>query len=127
MNTYDRNINELCRDRLRPAFKESCENDGLKQSLNEEAKSGVLEIYVAVSNVDIVDLPLLIKNQTKVPVGEFDEESTTFKHVRVVKTKASSHFVISDSAGYLTTLVKNLRLKSRIYSTANDILSLKTH
>lgn len=83
-------------------------------------------MYMAVSNVDIVDIPFLIKNETKVPIGIFEEETTFFKEVRVVKTKGSSHFVISDSAGYLTTLVKNLRLKSRIHSATNDIIQLKT-
>lgn len=91
--------------------------------LDEDVKSGVENPFIVLSNVDIIDIPFLIKNETKVPVGPpLDEETIYFKHVQILKSKSSSHFVIADSEGYLTTLVKNLRLKSRIYSTANDIV-----
>lgn len=90
--------------------------------LDEDVKSGVENTFIVLSNVDIIDIPFLIKNETKVPVGPPLEESIYFKHVQILKSKSSSHFVIADSEGYLTTLVKNLRLKSRIYSTSNDIV-----
>ena len=82
---------------------------------------------MAVVDVEVVDLPTLIKNETKVPVAPFDEENTEFKHVQIVKSNQNYIFVISDSTGHINMLVKNLRLKARIYSDGDDITALNVH
>jgi len=55
-----------------------------------------------MTNVEIVDLPYLIVNESKVSVGDFDEASTEFTHLSIVKNKGTIFIVIADSAGYIT-------------------------
>jgi len=69
-----------------------------------------------------VDLPTLIRNETRVPVAPFDEVLTEFLQIELVKSRQSAYFAITDSTGHITTLVKNLRLKSRIHSDGGKIL-----
>ena len=61
------------------------------------------------------------------PVAPFDQEATEFRHVQIVKSNQNFIFVVSDSTGHLTMLVKNLRLKARIYSDGDDIAALNVH
>lgn len=41
-----------------------------------------------------------------------------------MKNKGNQFFVISDSTGHMTTLVKNLRLKSRIFTDHANIKAM---
>ena len=87
---------------------------------------------MAVTHIEEVDLPTLIKNETRAPVGFYDKESTEFTKISIVKQKNQNFFVFADNTGHLTSLVKNLRLKSRIYTSSNgspilDIQESSTH
>jgi len=122
LKNYDRDRAHICRDRLRQKFNEVCKSDDLKQSLDDESRDGVTSIYIAVVDIEVVDLPTLIRNETRVPVAPFDEVLTEFLQIELVKSRQSTYFAITDSTGHITTLVKNLRLKSRIHSDGGKIL-----
>ena len=59
-------------------------------------------IFAAFTNIEIVNLPELIKNEKKSPVGVFEELDTEFRNVEIVRQKGQSFFVVSDSSGHIT-------------------------
>ena len=63
------------------------------------------------------------------PVAPFDEVSTKFRHIEMVKSRQNTYFAVTDSTGHITTLVKNLRLKARIHAegAGGDILGVLSH
>ena len=84
---------------------------------------------MAIVDVEVVDLPTLIRNETRVPVAPFDEEATKFRHIEMVKSRQNTYFAVTDSTGHITSLVKNLRLKARIHAegAGDDILGVLSH
>ena len=72
--------------------------------MKDEVKSseGSMRTFFAVTNVETVNIPFLIKNETRVTVGAFDAETTEFMHMQVVKNKGHWFLVISDTSGYIT-------------------------
>ena len=101
MKTYDKDVTELCRDRLRPIFNEACESDD-RRTLMDKALMSYEGMFIAITNIDVINIPELILKETKSPVGPFDKENTEFEHLAFVRNKGQSYFVISDSAGYIT-------------------------
>ena len=49
---------------------------------------------MAVTHIEEVDLPTLIKNETRAPVGFYDKESTEFTKISIVKQKNQNFFVV---------------------------------
>ena len=98
------------------------------QNFEAEAATSFETRFVAITDVEIVDIPQMIKNETKVTVGGvFDEATTDFTHIEVIKNRGSPFFAIADSTGHISTLIKNLRLKSRIHSDGNKVVELTSH
>lgn len=92
--------------------------------LDAELKAGFDRRYIAIVDVEEVDIPTLIKEETRVPVAPFNSDVTEFKHIQISKANSNFIFVVTDSTGHLTMLVKNLRLKARIYSDGAEITSV---
>ena len=92
--------------------------------LDAELKAGFDRRYIAIVDVEEVDIPTLIKEETKVPVAPFNSDVTEFKHIQISKANSNFIFVVTDSTGHMTMLVKNLRLKARIYSDGAEITSV---
>ena len=56
--------------------------------------------------------------------ADWKPEITEFRNLQMVKNRGQQYFVISDSTGHMTTLVKNLRLKNRVFTEHADIRAL---
>ena len=82
LNKYEYNITDLCRDKLRPKFNEACNAEDYKTAIEAEVKEFDGGAFIAITNVDFVDLPFLYKNETKITtLPPFDEVNTVFKHI----------------------------------------------
>lgn len=69
--TYDRNVKDLCRDRLRPSFNTACHADDYKEQVESNLRV-FEEKYIAVTNIENIDIAFLIANETKVQIGEWN-------------------------------------------------------
>ena len=49
MKTYDKDVTELCRDRLRPIFNEACESDD-RRTLMDKALMSYEGMFIAITN-----------------------------------------------------------------------------
>lgn len=96
---FDQDLSLICKE---PEF---CAR--VKEMTNEQIDQEALNFnskpYVVMKNIEKIDLPFIIANETRVVTGPFDPEAgVEFKHVALIQNHGQKYFVVSDSEGYLS-------------------------
>ena len=73
-------------------------------------------------------MPFLISNETRVHTGPFDKNAgVEFTKLALLQNQGQKYFIVGDSDGYLSSVIRNLMLKARFFSDGEEILQLTTH
>lgn len=75
--TYDRRVTDLCRDRLKPSLNTACHEENYKERIEKELQA-FNERFIAVTNIENIDVAFLIANETKTDIGDWQPETTVF-------------------------------------------------
>ena len=79
---------------------------GLKQMTPEQLDAEAEKYYqpfIVIQNIEKVDMPFLIANETRVQTGPFDPEGgVEFTKLALLQNTGQKYFVIGDSEGYLS-------------------------
>ena len=67
-----------------------------------------------------------MKNQQIFKVDDFIEGQTKFTRLQLVKNRGNNFYAATDTNGYVTTLMRNLRFKNRLYTQSPEIKNAVT-
>ena len=95
---FDQDLSLICKcEELCPKLKEMTE-----QQVRDESET-FTKPFIVIKNIEKVDLPFLIANETRVQTGPFDPESDIeFTKLALLQSHGQKYFVIADSEGYLS-------------------------
>lgn len=117
------NLAELCKcDDICPQLKEMTD-----EQILTEAET-FYQPFLVIKNIEKVNMPEIIANETRVQTGPFDiEAGVEFTKLALLQNAGQKYFVVGDSEGYISSVIRNLMLKARFYSEDNEIVQLTTH
>lgn len=72
---------------------------------------------------DLLDVSIMISEESDSSKGPFSAETTTFTHLELATGRNSRFFIVTDSDGYITTINKANRVKSR-FRVGTDLVDL---
>ena len=67
-----------------------------------------------IVDLETIDVGSMIADSDENIRGKYSKEISHFSHLTLASSSSKRLFVVSDSDGYLTSISKNLKLKSRI-------------
>ena len=97
-SVFEDDVSWICKcDELCPGLKEMT-----PEQIDEEAEKYFQPFFV-ITNIEKVDLPFIIANETRVQTGPFDPEAgAEFTRLSLLQNTGQKYFVIGDSEGYLS-------------------------